>query len=182
MAVLAAAPAMAADSPQKLKSGDAAVVGGWTSEWASIDGFVLRSVTEVGGCLKLGDGALIVGDHPTIDTAAIVRVHRLKPGRYAMVGVRWHAPYYDQYGVAGVSPADGDLWTLTIAPDVITDLGIWPITSPYEHRYVLGSPNPTGAQAAAKAVSDGVAPLVMATWTRLPVAAADASCPKASGP
>ena len=180
--VLSVSSTLADSRPQLLKPDEAAVVGGWTAAWSTIDGVVLQPVVQDGACLRLSDSALLLSDHQTVDAAAMWSAHKIAPGRYAVVGVRWHAPYYDQYGVGGVSPQEGDFWTVTVAPNVVTDLGIWPISSPYLHRYVLGPPDPAIAQAAARSAAEGVAPLVKATWVRAPVVAPNAACPPAMAP
>jgi len=175
--VLSASSALADSCPHPLKSDEAAVVGGWAAAWSAVDGVVLQPLVQDGACLRLSGSALLLSDHQTVDAAPMWSAHRIAPGRYAVVGVQWHAPYYDQYGIGGVSLQKGDFWTVTVAPNVVTDLGVWPISSPYLHRYVLGTPDPAAALPAARSAAEGVAPLVMATWFRTPVVAANAPCP-----
>jgi hypothetical protein len=142
-----------------------------------VDGFVLQSVVEAGGCLRLGRDKILIKDHQTVDAPVIWQARRLRPGRYALVGVQWHAAYYDQYGVAGVSPQEGESWTVTVAPDVVTNLGVVPIGSPYAHRYVLGQPDPAAGTVSASTAAAGVGPLTPATWVRAAVRSEDSACP-----
>jgi len=166
-----------ATAAQPPAPGDAAVVGGWSGNWGEVRGIVLRSVVQEGGCLKLNGGFLTIRDHLALDHLVSSNTHRLPPGIYAVFGVQWVAPYYDQYSMGGVSPQDGDLWTITVAPNVITDLGIWPVTSPYSHRYILNGPDRSSSGAETHAAAAGAALVVPANWTRSKVADEQGRCP-----
>ena len=182
LSVFAARPAPAAERGSPLAADEAAVVGGWRAKGEDVQGMVLQPLAEDGGCLKLVDHPLVLPDHQTVDTAVIQGAYRLKPGRYALAGVRWVAPYYDQYDWGGLSRPAGDLWVVTLAPGVVTDLGVWTITSPYPHRYVLGEANLKAGVGAAQKAADGLGPLVMAAWVRAPVSRSNAACPAPTAP
>lgn len=171
MALAITAPAETAH--QALRPGAAAVVGGWSGVYRAIQGVVLQPVIEEGGCLKLAGRGVAIDDHQTVDSLSIDRPHEIQPGRYAVVGVHWQEDWGEDT-LYGLSRPEGELWTVVIAPNAVTDIGVWPVTSPYPHRYVLGNPEPKAAQAAAAA--NGVGPLVMAAWVKAPVLAADGSC------
>jgi hypothetical protein len=161
--------------PRPLGPDEAGVVGGWSGS-APITGLVLREVIDSGGCLKFGPRSLNIIDHGDINHAAVATVVRVKPGRFAVARTRWSEAWFDQYDMIGVSQVEGDLWVVDLAAGAVTDVGVWPITSPYAHRYVPGVPDFTGAQAAARAAAEGVAPLVPARWERAPVVELDTPC------
>ncbi len=170
---LATNPSIAAQKP--LAQDEAGVVGSWSGV-GPVKGIVLQSVVDIEGCLKLGPAVWIVSDHPAIDHPTMSTVVRLKPGRYAISGASWSEPWQDQYDMVGISRPDGEMWTVDLAAGVVTDIGVWSVTSPYIHRYVPTTPDPAKGASAAKAATDGVAPLVMARWVRAEVIEADAAC------
>jgi hypothetical protein len=180
LSLLSVSPAWAAADTTPLKPGEAAVVGGWFSPSNEVQGMALQPLTDVGGCLRLMESSLVLTDHQTTDTAVIAVAHRLRPGRYALVGVQWLGHYRYQYDWGGVSRQDGDPWVVTIEPGVVTDLGVWPITSPYAHRYVLGAVDLNAGLAAAHKAAGSVGPLVIANWARAPVAKVNGACPPIS--
>lgn len=167
----------AAAATPALEPGGAAVVGGWSGDGQAVQGIVLQQLAPDAPCARLGSRSVLISDHQTPTATAVHDLYRLTPGRYALVGVQWTAPYFDQYAQGGVSPQAGDVWVVDIRADAVTNLGIWPVTSPYEHRYVLGTPDLEAAQKPAQAAAQSVGPLVTARWERMPVAALDAACP-----
>lgn len=178
-------PIMAVDkdsAPKPLKADQAAVVGGWSGAFSKsrlVQGLELDKVSDDGGCLKYGASVLWLRDK--LDSAPVGLASTLKPGRYVLAGTAWSERWIDPYEVTGVSRPDGDAWVVDIAPGVVTDLGVWPITSPYTHRFIPGPPTADrpspGAEAAAKAVE---APLVPAHWTRVALAEGEDACPAAA--
>jgi hypothetical protein len=174
IAAVVAAPVEAAPVQQSLKPGGAAVVGGWSGVYKAIQGVALQSIVEEDGCLKLSGKSILIDDHRAVDTLPIDHVHEIKPGRYAVIGVQWQEGWGEDI-LSGLSPPEGEYWVVQIAPNLVTNIGVWPVTSPYPHRYLLGAPDPRPALASLAA--DGFAPLVSATWVKVPVFAADSSCP-----
>lgn len=157
-----------------LSQGRAAVLGGWTGVHKAIQGIVIQPIADDGGCLRLHGQRVLIDDHRTIDTQPIDHAHEIDPGRYAVVGVQWQEVWGED-DLSGLSPQEGEYWTVQIAPNVVTNIGVWPVTSPYTHRYVLGDPDPKPALATRAA--DGVAPLMMATWIKVPVIPTGSNCP-----
>ena len=177
IAAVVAAPVEAAPAQPSLEPGRAAVVGGWSGIYKAIQGVALQPVVEDGGCLKLSGRSILIDDHRTVDSLPIDHAHVVRPGRYAVIGVQWREGWGEDT-LSGVSPPEGDYWVVQIAPNLVTNIGVWPVTSPYPHRYLLGNPDQRPTLAAPAA--EGVAPLVAATWVKTPVLAADSSCPPAA--
>ena len=46
---------------------------------------------------------------------------------------------YETLTFFGIKP---NMTVVELAPGVVTDIGVWPITSPYAHRYVPDKPEP----------------------------------------
>jgi hypothetical protein len=133
-------------------------------------------VVAIGGCLKLGTPAVVVSDLVDTPSSRVKTVYRLKPGRYAVAGVTWAQPWLDQYDMVGLSRAKGDAWVVDLAPGVVTDIGVWPVTSPYDHRFIPGDPKPDTASPGASEAAAGVASVVPAKWSRARVLDSDATC------
>jgi hypothetical protein len=185
-ALLVLAPASAATAMAPLSKDQAAVVGGWSGQGdrigdsfsggSPIRGLLLQSVVDAGGCLKLGPDAVVLDNRVDMYDSRVTSLYRLKPGRYAVAGVKWAQAWFDQYDMVGLSRAKGEAWVVDLEPGVVTDIGVWPVTSPYDHRFIPGDAKPgVGSPGASEAVA-GAAPLVQAKWSRAQVLDADATC------
>ncbi len=117
---------------------------------------VLRPVVDLGGCLTVGDPAIDIVDP---------KFKRVRPGRYAVVGARWFDRWDNTYDYGGVSPSPGRWLTVTVAPSVVTDLGVFPLTTPYSHRYLVGTPKPPPGGAWPQTVDLGANRVVAAVWS-----------------
>lgn len=155
----------------------AAAVGGWSGPDA-VQGIILQSIIESDGCLKFGQDVIVIADHLDNTKPQVASVYRKKPGRYAVVGVRWAEPWLDQYDMAGVSRPKGDAWVVDLAPGTVTDLGVWSITAPYAHRYLPSNPSVGKGSPGASELVARLAPLHLARWTQARVIDADSVCPR----
>ena len=166
-----AAPGMCAAGPRPkpLEPQKGAVIGGWTGK-GPVEGIVLQPIVDRGGCLELGSDTVLLADRIGAEAFAVSSIQRIPPGRYAVAGAQWSEPWLDQYDMAGLSRPRGQAWIVDVKPGVVTDVGIWPITSPYVHRYVPGDPDLTKPSPGAEKAAEGVAPLVQAQWSRATVA------------
>jgi hypothetical protein len=93
-----------------------------------------------GVCLKLGPVTILLDDRVDPYDPYVSNVQMTKPGRYAVVGIRWAEPFIGQYDMVGLSRPHGDLWVVDLSAGVVTDLGVWSVTSPYAHRFVPSDP------------------------------------------
>ncbi len=166
-------------APNPLAPGEAGVVGGWVARGArGVTSFRVEPVAEARGCLRLiGHGGFTIDDHGAgADKAAIRRVHRIAPGRYAIASVSWNLGGLS-VALNGSSRQHGLVWTFTATPDVVTDIGVWPVASPFAERYVAGAPDLAADRQAAEALANGVGTLVAAKIVQIPVAGANDPCP-----
>jgi hypothetical protein len=171
-------PAIGSAFPGPLQSDQAGVVGGWSGPGVAnaVKGIVLQEVVESDGCLRLSARSHVLADYQDRNRKEFSTVIRLKPGRYAISGVQWEEPWIDGYDMTGVSRPDGEMWTVEIAAGSIFDLGVWPVTSPFAHRYFAGDPVPDISLSEARKVAEGVGSLTTAKLERANVSEAGASC------
>ena len=183
--VLAASPALAG-APAPLAADEAAVVGGWSSGQARyVTRVALFPIAESGGCLRIvPDGKIVtLEDHVTADKGPLWKVHRLKPGRYALGAVYWDARVsgYLTTSWYGYAIQRGRLFTFDVAAGQVTNIGVWPVTSPYAQHYETGAPDLAAAADRAKTLAEGVGPLVAAQVTQAEVVWAKDPCPAKAG-
>lgn len=176
LAFVALTPLATKAAPRPIGPDEAGVIGGWSGD-APVDGLVLQPVVDVAGCLKLAVGTSIISNHVDLNRPEMGAILRVKPGRYAIAGARWREQWVDQYDMVGVSRPVGDLRIVDLAPGVVTDIGVWPVTSPYAHRFIPGDPDTNVAAAEAESLAKGVGPIAPAHWVRARVLEADAKCP-----
>jgi len=165
-----------------LKGDEAAVVGGWTGAWKAIEGIALQEVSDVAGCLEADGPLVVIDDHQSVSHATVDHAHRLTPGRWAVVGVKWAETWGGRNMLMGVSPEEGEMWVFNIEPGVVSDIGIWPVSSPYSHRYVIGEPEPNAAEAAAQAAASGMGPLVQVHMEKQKILRGKPACARPSKP
>jgi len=182
-ATLCAIPAMAMAKP--LSTDEAAVVGGWSAPGLrDVNRIYLAPIAVSDGCLRYIEGnPSAIEDHLTSDKPVLWKLHSLKPGRYALVGVGWGPPY--MYGAnrtdwVGVSRQRGRVWTVDISPGSVTYIGVWTIVSPYAQRFLIKDAVFDAGQPLAATLAEPVGPLAIARPQQTEVVEAKTACPTAA--
>lgn len=170
LALGAVQPSVALAKPA-LGPSQGAVVGAWEAKSARrVVGLVIEPVVEQGGCARLaGHGGFDLDDHPSASHGLFWKAHRVRPGRYAIVAVKWNSGGYPT-NYFGSSRQTGAPWTFVVQPAAVTGIGVWRITSRYADRFVVEDYDIQGSQTEARAVAAGLGPLLPADPQRAPVA------------